>query len=106
MPIDPQSGQIATAACPKVRTEYFIEGTQPVELCKLHGGGATQVASWETTPGTRTGDQAPAAQAVPSSQQRVFPVTPAATQDPDARPDDQPKKKKKGFFERLRGIFH
>ena len=106
VPIDPQSGQIATAACPKVRTEYFIEGTQPVELCKLHGGGATQVASWETSPGTRSGDQAPAAQAVPSSQQRVFPVTPAATQDPDARPDDQPKKKKKGFFERLRGIFH
>jgi penicillin-binding protein 1B len=106
VPIDPQSGQIATAACPKVRTEYFIEGTQPVEQCKLHGGGATQVASWETAPGTRSGEPAAAAQAVPSSQQRVFPVTPAATQDPDARPDDQPKKKKKGFFERLRGIFH
>ena len=27
--IDPASGQLATAACPKVRTEYFIEGTQP-----------------------------------------------------------------------------
>ena len=24
--IDPASGQLATAACPKVRTEYFIEG--------------------------------------------------------------------------------
>ncbi len=46
--IDPASGQLATAACPKVRTEYFIEGTQPVEMCSLHGGGGTQVASWET----------------------------------------------------------
>lgn len=106
VPIDPQSGEIATAACPKVRTEYFIEGTQPVELCKLHGGGATQVASWETTPGTRASEQAPAAQAVPSSQQRVVAIAPAATPDSDAHPEDQPKKKKKGFFERLRGIFH
>ena len=32
--IDPASGQLATAACPKVRTEYFIEGTQPVEQCQ------------------------------------------------------------------------
>jgi len=103
VPIDPLSGQIATASCPKVRTEYFIEGTQPVELCKLHGGGATQVASWETTPGTRSGE-AVAAQAVPSSQQRVVSVAPSATPDPEAPPEAQPKKKK-GFFERLRGIF-
>ncbi len=46
--IDPASGQLATAACPKVRTEYFIEGTQPVELCQLHGGGGMRVAGWET----------------------------------------------------------
>ncbi|HTS47109.1 MAG TPA: PBP1A family penicillin-binding protein [Bryobacteraceae bacterium] len=105
VPIDPLSGQIATAACPKVRTEYFIEGSQPVELCKLHGGGATQVASWETTPGTRSGEAATPAQAVPSSQQRVVAVAPSATPDTEAPPEAQPKKKK-GFFERLRGIFH
>ena len=56
--IDPQSGQLATAACPKVRTEYFIEGTQPVELCHLHGGGGTQVAGWETQQPARRDDQA------------------------------------------------
>ena len=42
--IDPESGQIATNACPQVHLEYFIAGTQPVEACRLHGGGATQVA--------------------------------------------------------------
>ena len=107
VPIDPASGQIATAACPKVRTEYFIEGTQPVELCKLHGGGATQVAGWETAPSTRANDEAASAQAVSSGQQqRVFPITPSgATPDSASTAGDQPKKKKKGFFERLRGIF-
>ena len=37
--VDPQSGELATASCPRVITEYFVEGTQPVETCHLHGGG-------------------------------------------------------------------
>ena len=48
--IDPLSGQLATTACPSARPEYFVSGTQPVEMCRLHGGGGTQVAGWETTP--------------------------------------------------------
>ena len=107
VPIDPLSGQIATAACPKVRTEYFVEGTQPVELCRLHGGGATQVASWETTPGTRQPESSTTVvQPAPSGQQRSVSMVPSPTPDlPDSRPPDPPKKKK-GFFEKLRGIFH
>ena len=61
--IDPASGQLATAACPKVRTEYFIDGTQPVELCQLHGGGGTRVAGWETGQPARASDQSAAASA-------------------------------------------
>jgi penicillin-binding protein 1B len=104
VPIDPLSGQIATAACPKVRTEYFIEGSQPVETCHLHGGGATQVASWETTPPARSGGQpvSGTGQAVAPGQQRAAENQQAAAES-GARPPDQPKKK--GFFQRLRGIF-
>ena len=105
VPIDPLSGQIATAACPKVRTEYFIEGSQPVEQCRLHGGGATQVAGWETNPGTRGGDSATSVPASPAARERVIPSSPTAQTDPAARPDDPPKKKK-GFFDKLRGLFH
>ena len=43
--IDAQTGELATAACPKVRNEVFIAGTQPAQLCRLHGGGITQVAA-------------------------------------------------------------
>lgn len=49
--IDPESGQLATANCPAVRTEFFIAGTEPVEACALHGGGGTRVAGWDATPG-------------------------------------------------------
>ena len=48
--IDPLSGQLATAGCGGARSEVFVSGTQPVELCRLHGGGGTQVAGWETVP--------------------------------------------------------
>jgi penicillin-binding protein 1B len=105
VPIDPLSGQIATAACPKVRTEYFIEGTQPVEQCRLHGGGATQVASWETSPGTRATDSAASVPAA-AARDRAAAASPPSQPDPASRPDDEPKKRKKGFFEKLRGLFH
>lgn len=38
--VDVNTGQLATPRCPKVRTEYFIAGTEPA-VCSLHGGGAT-----------------------------------------------------------------
>jgi penicillin-binding protein 1B len=102
--IDPESGQLATAACPKVRTEYFIDGTQPVEQCQLHGGGGgTRVAGWETGHPAAASDQTAAAN-VPGAppQQRL---APSASALPDLNSQPQPPPKHKGFFERLRGIF-
>jgi penicillin-binding protein 1B len=102
--IDPESGQLATSACPKYKAEVFIAGTQPVELCRLHGGGSTQVASWETAEPSRP--QAPgvvasheAARADGSREVRSIPVI------PNPQPDRPVEPKKKGFFDRLRGIF-
>jgi penicillin-binding protein 1B len=45
--IDPESGQLATAACPKTKSEVFLAGTQPIETCALHGGG-TQITDWNS----------------------------------------------------------
>jgi penicillin-binding protein 1B len=36
--IDPTTGLIATDQCPAKHTEYFIEGTQPQQLCEAHTG--------------------------------------------------------------------
>ncbi|MGH9458058.1 MAG: PBP1A family penicillin-binding protein [Thermoanaerobaculia bacterium] len=34
--IDPETGLLATPACPETRPEMFIHGTEPVETCYLH----------------------------------------------------------------------
>jgi penicillin-binding protein 1B len=111
--IDPASGQLATAACPKVRTEYFIEGTQPAELCQLHGGGGMRVAGWDTGQPARASDQNPsnppaagASTGVVYLQPRVAEASqppPAPGSPESSQPQAQPKRK--GFFDRLRGIF-
>ncbi len=102
--VDPASGQLATAACPKVRTEYFIDGTQPVELCQLHGGGGTRVAGWETGQPARASDQA--AQGIPSG---APPAQRAAQQNQtplaDSTSQPQAPAKHRGFLDRLKSIF-
>jgi penicillin-binding protein 1B len=45
--IDAETGQLATANCPKTRSEVFIAGTQPIETCALHGGGI-QISDWNS----------------------------------------------------------
>jgi penicillin-binding protein 1B len=34
--IDAQTGELATPACPKVREEIFLAGTEPVAACRTH----------------------------------------------------------------------
>jgi penicillin-binding protein 2D len=36
--IDPVTGYLAAPDCPKIREEFYIEGTQPTEYCPNHGG--------------------------------------------------------------------
>jgi hypothetical protein len=36
--IDQDTGKLATPNCPSIFTESFIEGTEPIEYCPLHGG--------------------------------------------------------------------
>jgi penicillin-binding protein 1B len=37
--IDPQTGQLATSACPESLEETFVEGTEPTVFCELHNPG-------------------------------------------------------------------
>ena len=103
--IDAETGELATPACPKIRNQVFIAGTQPVEVCRLHGGGRTQISGWEPSakptptviPDGR--DKSPAiAAAPPGKTPRSIPVSPAA-------PAPQQPEKHKGFFGRLKDLF-
>jgi len=40
--IDPDTGFLATPACPRRITEVFIEGTAPATSCYVHGGGQSE----------------------------------------------------------------
>ncbi len=108
--IDPLSGQLAMPGCPSARVEYFVSGTQPVETCRLHGGGATRVATWETAPAqTPPGGTATAATPPlpPRAVQQLPPPRPSSLDQlrPVEAPEVAAKKpepeKKRGFFGRL-----
>jgi penicillin-binding protein 1B len=43
VPIDPQTGERATAQCPIVLDEAFYEGEEPQYACSRHGGGIVPV---------------------------------------------------------------
>jgi penicillin-binding protein 1B len=97
--VDPDTGELATSACPKVATNYYLLGTQPVQFCQLHQGGSTEIAGWDTTsPQTQASlpnVPVPATGLPPP----VSPDNPQNTKDKQAQP-------KHGFFDKLKSIFH
>lgn len=56
--IDAQSGELPSSECPEenVVSEYFVDGTQPKRLCRLHGGSSEEIDSGDSPGGsTSTG---------------------------------------------------
>ncbi|HZS55638.1 MAG TPA: PBP1A family penicillin-binding protein [Bryobacteraceae bacterium] len=97
--VDPDSGELATSACPKVGTDYYLLGTQPAQFCPLHQGGSTEIAGWET--------------ASPQGQSTLpnVPVPPGGMSSPADPENPQNVKNKQdqqkhGFFDKLKSIFH
>jgi penicillin-binding protein 1B len=99
--IDPVTGQLATSNCPVSRAEVFVTGTQPVEFCRMHGGGGqrTQVAAWDAE--EAPSEAAPAGAGRPRSERRNRDEqqTPGGQAQPQAQPE------KKSFLDRIRAIF-
>ena len=115
--IDPLSGMPATPACPKVRSEVYIAGTQPVGLCPLHGGrqGITNIAGWDTeeaAPGRvvsqpelqprATGAQLDSSSVARRAARQIPPDNPVA---PKKRDKDADKPPKKSLLHRILGVF-
>src|SRR6202167_3451137 len=71
--IDPESGGLATPACPKQFALPFLIGTEPTQMCPLHGGilasAPAPPPAWGTPPpAPGYAPPAPVAQASPASQ--------------------------------------
>jgi penicillin-binding protein 1B len=102
--IDPESGGLATSACPHVQTEYYLQGTQPTQFCPLHQGGSTQIAGWDAT-----SPASPNVGPAPTPGQIALPAAtaqnaPPLVVDPN-NPNQPPRQKKRGFFDKLKSIF-
>ncbi len=111
--VDPLSGQLATRGCPAPRMEVFVAGSQPLESCRLHGRSGTRVASWEAPPPAQpavVASAAPPASAVqpggspPAPRPGSLQIVPAPPPAPP-QPPQKPPEKKKGFFQRIWGVF-
>jgi penicillin-binding protein 1B len=98
--IDSDTGELATPRCPRVRSEVFIAGTQPVQTCHVHGDGhTTQVAGWEPAqaqPAAGEGQSVASARVLDTAS-RVIQVAPQQPQ--------QLKPEKKGFWSRVGDFF-
>jgi penicillin-binding protein 1B len=114
--IDPDTGELATSACPHIITEYYLPGTQPTQFCHLHTNGGTQFANWQNNPavdGTNVANvppynpqnpQAAPNGAAPNAAQQP-PNANAQNGNPDQSQDQNKGKKKKSFLDKLKGIF-
>lgn len=111
--VDAETGEIATAACPRVRSEVFIAGTQPIQLCHIHNkGGQTFISSWEPDPVTVAqtevssagdGDRPPPRASRPRNSgqpPKVIPIVPGERQK-DSSKEESPK----GFVGWVKGLF-
>jgi penicillin-binding protein 1B len=98
--IDASTGLLATSACPRVQTEFYLLGTQPVQFCQLHQGGSTEIAGWGDTQTPPNG--APAN--VPNQPNKLSPdpTTQAQNQPPAAPP---PPQKKPTLLDKFKGLF-
>jgi penicillin-binding protein 1B len=105
------SNQPATAACPTRKPEVFIAGTQPIESCRLHGGGqpgVSHVTGWDTQPAgepVTSVSPVPGAVAPSGAEPRIAGGDPAQPATASADQPDKSKEKKKGFFGRIFGVF-
>jgi penicillin-binding protein 1B len=103
--IDPASGALATPNCPRMQSEYFLEGTQPTQYCPLH-----YMQQLPSTPGlAHIASIAPVVVAGPASPsqhpQTIVIPAPASAAPPAAAEPEKEKPKKRGFFGRILGVF-
>ena len=114
VPLDPDTNELATYACPNRAEEVFISGSEPTQYCRLHGGGrrgtllATNVAGWDSTAASapaearegsaRSGRGARRASRPPTR----YPPPPGSAR---REGDQTSEKKKKSLFGRILDVF-
>jgi penicillin-binding protein 1B len=99
--IDAATGLLATSACPKVQTEFYLLGTQPVQFCPLHKGGSTEIAGWGDNPTPVPANSSN----VPGQPTRLNPDPGVQAQNQPAPNQPPPAQKKPGLLDKFKSIF-
>jgi penicillin-binding protein 1B len=106
--VDPATGALAAPACPGAQLQAFLAGTQPIEVCRLHGGslaGTTRVTGWETPskqPATAAAQAQEPAGGASARHARSSPAPAAGAAQPAQSPRPA---EKKSLFRRLLDVF-
>ncbi len=103
--LDPDSGELATYACPRREKEVFVAGSQPTTFCRFHGSGgqmmlATNVAGWDS--GTPDLVESELLELERPTVREDSVVQLPTSQKPSPRPDTR---KKDGILRRVLSIF-
>ena len=106
VPIDPDTLQLATPACPITREEVYIHGTEPTEFCSLHGGHMASdapPASWLSRIfGGKEAEPPPPSSAGANGKNPAAPGSGGESAEGQTQPEGE---NKKGLFRRIFGIF-
>ncbi len=106
--IDADTLQIATPSCPTTRSEVYIAGSQPTQLCELHGGHgpATAVGSFLSHIfGGGSPKPPPPAGAGNGAAGQANGQSADGTGDPSSAEGAKATEKKKGPLQKIFGIF-
>ena len=101
--VDPQTGELATPACPNPREEVFVAGTEPTQFCTVHGNGMAMQAppvAWLAHLFGKKEPEPPGGTPAVSKANGGNGTTP-----PTDQPADPETEKKKGILHKIFGIF-
>jgi penicillin-binding protein 1B len=101
--IDPESLELATPSCPTTRSEFYVAGSAPTELCELHGGHSG--GSWLSHIFGGGPPKPPNSQIGPDGRPLPPEQTPVAGDAQSADANGQAGQKKKGALQKIFGIF-
>ena len=102
--IDSDTLEVATPSCPETREEVYVAGSEPTQLCELHGGHpATSAGSFLSHIFGGGSPKPPQPEGVPGQ-----PGVNNGQQQPGQEDASDPAKaneKKKGLMQKIFGIF-
>jgi len=103
--IDSETLEVATPSCPSIREEVYVAGSEPTQLCELHGGHgpATTVGGFLSHIFGGGSPSAPPGATGANGQPEVKPAQ--SSSDPQATGAAKEQEKKKGPLQKIFGIF-